>query len=444
MKKRWLPQCRCRALHWLVVPLWVACLSTSVQAKPQTSIKFQLDRAEQADKAYRNYWIPYAFSTESTGLNAGLGYVRAGFLQPQATAGVTVFGGDSKALLGGLWNYQLGGSSRWYVNTLFMTARFPELKAYAIPADIPIPHGAVRPGSHESSDEAFIATEGENSWLDFQVDYVFPLGAARDSGWVHYQTRDGLLVGESTRTGSWNPLASGVTVATAHYFTRSQRYESNGLTLDAATRGLELGLLYDNTDFPVNPSKGSSQYLAYTFDPGTHQHDSWDFWELEASQHFAMGSNRWARHQALSLNVWLGYSPSWQTVNTDRGTTVRNNPLFNQGATLGGFFRLRGYDQNRYHDKASAYLAAEFRQTLRWNPLKNVGWLDRFAIDWVQLVYFAEAGRVAPDFDNRLLESPKADVGAGLRVMLSGLVVRVDGAASDEGGFFWLMVSHPY
>lgn len=148
----------------------------------------------------------------------------------------------------------------------------------------------------------------------------------------------------------------------------------------------------------------------------------------------------------LALNLWSGYSPSWEleTLN-DGARIVRGGAPYNEGATLGGFTRMRGYDLNRFHDKAALYASAEYRYTLKYNPLADVNWLRFLRLDWFQLVGFVEAGRVAPEYKlSTLTDEMKFDYGVSLRAMTAGLVVRADLAKSDEGTNLWLMVDHPF
>ena len=66
-------------------------------------------------------------------------------------------------------------------------------------------------------------------------------------------------------------------------------------------------------------------------------------------------------------------------------------------------------------------------------------------MEWLQFVGFAEAGRVAEDYDLKDLHSNmKWDLGVGLRAWANGVVVRLDTAWSDEGGGIQMMVAQPF
>ena len=106
---------------------------------------------------------------------------------------------------------------------------------------------------------------------------------------------------------------------------------------------------------------------------------------------------------------------------------------------------MRGYPQNRFHDRSVIYAAAEYRYTLDWNPLADISWLKFLHTDWLQLVGFAEGGRVANEYDfSELFSDWKVDAGFGIRAMMAGGVVRLDIGASEEGANAWVMFGQPF
>ncbi|CAH0991826.1 hypothetical protein SIN8267_01941 [Sinobacterium norvegicum] len=420
----------------------------SVWGAPSASVKHSLNRAETAGKAAETLVLPYAFSTESMGLNIGIGGMASGYYQEQMTAGLTAYGGEvSRAVGGGIWNYRLPGTDRLYFSIYGMSGYYPDQRAYSATRQDYVPAGQPMPGGNDSSVDDFIQADGVSNWWSMKLEFSLPIGATREQGVVHYETRNGLLTSEPSGGDQWNPLASGSSVLVLKQFNRYQSFEQQGRTLDGAVHAVEFGLLYDNTDFSVNPSKGSRQYIAVTHDAGWLESDQkWTVVEFEASKYFSFGESGYAHQRILALNFWTAYSPTWQlNYNEDGGRIVDGGAPYNEGATLGGFYRMRGYDQNRFHDKASIYGAAEYRYTLKYNPIRNIEWLRFVKLDWFQLVGFVEAGRVAPQYTvNALLSDVKTDAGISLRAMTAGIVVRSDVAYSDEGGNLWLMVDHPF
>jgi len=106
---------------------------------------------------------------------------------------------------------------------------------------------------------------------------------------------------------------------------------------------------------------------------------------------------------------------------------------------------MRGYPIDRFNDRSVIYTAAEYRYTLKWNPIGRVSWLRFLQSDWLQLVRFVEGGRVADEYSlSELFSDWKVDGGFGLRAMFAGAVVRFDIGFSDETTSVWAMFGHPF
>ena len=411
-------------------------------------VKSSLNREESEDKVQENLILPYFFSTDTLGFNLGVGAMAKGYHQEQMTIGGTVFKGDvSDGLYAGLFNYRIANSQRWYLSASGMKAYFPDQRAYTGGIGVPLDNNTSLPGSNDSSNEQFLEANGDSDWLDVKLEYALPFGATKNNGIVEYRTRNGLLVSKPSGGKTWNPLESGAMVATLRYFSRYQSFELSPTEIDGDMAAFEYGLLYDNTDFAVNPSYGSRQYLAYSESTswGDDTYD-WNLWQFSASKFISFGQSDYAHQRILAMNFWTAYSPSWELDDLGDGTSViRDAAPYNEGATLGGFKRMRGYDFYRFHDKAAIYGALEYRYTLKYNPVKNINWLRFLKLDWFQLVAFAEAGRVAPSYTlNNFSEDLKFDYGVSLRAMMAGLVVRTELANSPEGTNFWIMVDQPF
>jgi len=427
----------------LLIPLAV---SKPAFASSSATVKSNVVRAENSEAARDTLILPYAFSTDDLGFTAGLGGMITGLHQDQLSIGVTAFGGsESQGLAAGFWDYQLPFSDRWYLSGISMLGEYPLMRAYAEPS-LTVNSEATRAGSHDSSFDNFIEAKGSSNWWELKLEYAFPMGATKDQSYVDYELRGGLLV-DPPEPASWNPLKSGSTVLGLRQYNRYHRYETGEDRLEGAIHALELGLLHDNTDFAVNPSQGSSQYFAITHDAAwLESEQQWTFVEFEASKYFSLGATKHAKQRIVALNAWTGYSPTWNDYADENGDVqTENKPPFLEGATLGGFYRMRGYRQNRFHDKAAVYAAAEYRYTLRYNPLKDIDYLQFLNLDWFQAVLFVEGGRVAGSYSSdELFSDWKTDAGVSLRALTAGIVVRMDIANSEEGTNAWVMISHPF
>jgi hypothetical protein len=426
----------------LMIAQWI--FSAAVQAKPPSQVKYSVQRQENI-KMRESLVLPYIFSTEDLGLVIGVGVMATGLYQKQMTLGGTVYGGgDTKGLGAGLWNYRVLDSERLFFSAIGMMGEFPLLRGYSpLPGEITPPP---RPGANDSSFDDFIQASGSSNWWNVTLEYVLPWGSAKAQSMARYQLEGGLLKHE-TQQADWNPLTTGTSIIVARQFNRYQQYRNEEGELSGAVHALELGMLYDNTDFPANPSQGSSQYVAYSYNPKwLESKEQWNFVEMEVSKYFSLGENDFAKQNIIAFNAWLGYSPSWQVIADDKGNSqVINNAPFLEGATLGGMYRLRGFRQNRFHDKAVIYATAEYRMTLDYNPTENVRWLKFLKLDWLQMVFYVEGGRVSPTFHRDTLFSDwKSDVGVSLRALTAGIVVRLDFTRSKEGTSTWLMVGHPF
>tara|TARA_B110000977_G_scaffold200412_1_gene290842 strand:+ start:1610 stop:1912 length:303 start_codon:yes stop_codon:yes gene_type:complete len=85
-------------------------LSATIYAVPAV-IKSSVDRLETSGRKPENLILPYLFSTESMGLNVGVGATASGYYQDQMSIGATAYGGDiSSGVAVGVFNYRLPGT----------------------------------------------------------------------------------------------------------------------------------------------------------------------------------------------------------------------------------------------------------------------------------------------------------------------------------------------
>jgi hypothetical protein len=434
------------SIHVLVFAFFTFSIvhSGNVQGKPPSQVKSSVLRQENT-KMRESLVLPYAFSTDDLGVVFGVGTMATGLHQKQMVVAGTIYSGsETKGFGFSLLNYRILDSERFFFSAIGMMGEFPLLRAYS-----PLPETYIaqpRPGSNDSSFDDFIQAEGSSNWWDVKLEYVLPWGRAEKQSMVEYQLQGGLLK-DNIELDSWNPLKTGTSILIARQFNRYQQYRNESGELSGAVHALELGLFHDNTDFGVNPSQGSSQYIAFTYNPQwLESKQEWTFVEFEASKYFSLGANSFSKQNIIALNTWIGYSPSWQEITDNKGNSqVINGAPFVEGATLGGMYRMRGFRQNRFHDKASIYATAEYRMTLAYNPISEVRWLNFLNLDWFQTVLYLEGGRVSPTLHHDTLFADwKYDAGISLRALTAGIVVRLDYTRSKEGGSTWLMVGHPF
>ena len=399
---------------------------------------------KEGDFSKQELKLPYAFWNEKFGFAAGYVYGITGYPQKQSaligTAMVGTEGSVALYLMGR--DIQVRGTKRLFLDTIASISYLGESDVY-INGNPEYPDQ--RAGSNDSDFENFVQGEGWDNLLNLRFKYLLPIGHGKDDIISTYHLKQGMLLPEDQKKGTWNPLKSGKTFIEATPFYR--HLEVTGDDIDdreIKTNGLVTALYWDNRDFPANPSSGHSLLLKMTNDFGFFDsYDSWTSVEAEFDTYISLGSSPRFRQRVLAFDFWTSNSPSWE-VEVDGQISNRPPPF--AGSTLGGLFRMRGYPAQRFNDKAAIYYGAELRLIPDWNPFNNWNWLQKYVgVEWIQVVPFIEIGRVAPIWELEELHSDmKTSGGVGIRLWAKGLVVRIDTAFSDEDVGVQMMVSHPF
>ncbi len=415
------------------------------EAKTRANMKFSVTRSESPKGVRERVMVPYAFPSDSMGTTFGVGAMAKGYWQDQLLFAGTVLGSSDSAGVGilGVWDYRLPWSERLFFSAVGSVGYYPRQRAYVGLSD----SSGARPGDNNSDKDHYIEDSGHDNWVELKLEYIFPLGSMKNSGLASYQLTDGLLTSGASGGETWNPLSSGATILLLRQFNRFQDYELDNGDINGTIHPVEIGLTYDNTDFTPNPSFGSRQSIALTHDFGWGDSEKeWTFLEFEASKYIYLGQTKSARQRVLAMNFWTGDSTSWEeSVNSEGTISALDNPPFNEGGRLGGFYRLRAFPNNRFHDRSVIYTTVEYRYTPYWNPIGQWSLLKFLKMDWMQFVGFVEGGRVAGEYSfSELFSDWKADIGVGFRAMIAGGIARFDIAASEEGGAAWVMFGHPF
>ncbi len=392
-----------------------------------------------------SFLLPYPFYNENIGFAAGLAYGFVGKPQEQMSLVGTSYLGTNGSwavfLMG--WDIQTPFSERLFLDPLFSFAQLDELEVYRDGhPDFP----TERAGTNDSDKDNFIEGDGDDYYLNLRFKYLFPIGNGETNIVNRYVVDDGFLVSGQSGGEQWNPLEDGRTYLEVEPFWRRQTVDS-GLGEDAVrTNGATFSLLYDNTDFRPNPSKGSSQRIGISRDWGFGDSSNpWTVIEAEFSKYFALEAAGAIRQQVLAFNCWTADTPTWKRKGIDEnGKEVFERPPSYGGATLGGVDRMRAYPSARFNDQAAIYYALEYRVIPDWNPFAS-GVFAKAEIEWIQGVLFTEVGRVAEKWTLKELHSDmKWDVGVGVRLWVKNLVVRMDTAFCEEGMGIQLMAGHPF
>jgi len=407
------------------------------------------ETAKAQEEQPRSVWVPYAFWTENLGIAVGAALASRGWPEEQVGTFSTVLGTSNASFIGFGYagNIQVPFGNRLFMDGTVIVGRFTKLHAYISGSP---DFSYERAGSHESSPDNSIIEEGWDNTLELRFKYILPIGHGRDHIINIYSVENGFLVGGAGGGWSWNPLASGRSWIDIKPFYRLLAFDFEGENPPGSSAGIELALACDNTDYFHNPTRGYMARVAYTRDPGiSDSNNSWTYLEGEFSTYFGLPPTNMVEQQVLAFNVWTGDSPTTRTVDTPEKTIISGNPPYYNGAFLGGFRRLRGYPQYRFHDRSGIYYGLEYRIIPEWQPLKRIfnryQFTREFEMKWWQFVAFGEIARVAPSWSlAELHRDMKWSLGIGLRGMFLNTLLRLDMAGSREGVAMWVMVGHPF
>ena len=393
-------------------------------------------------------WIvlPFAFSSESTGVAGGIGAIKQGLLQPQTTLVAAVFGGLAEDIVtkgeakeanfsGGFFyfsDYKLPFTNRTFFSIMALKSYYPNGQYYI-------------DGTNDSKKEDVFRTSGDSNFVNTNFKYVLPIGDGIDNPEGIYNLENGFCT-DREGCGGGTPFITGRTSVGIKTFYQYDTFENASFPEVPSwdTNGLRFYLEHDNTDFDLNPSRGYHFEVQYSKDFGWGDSlQTWDFLEGKYNHYIDLDTFSFTKQNVLALSVWTGYSFSWDNDNEIISGINAHRPPTWEGARLGGFFKMRGYDNNRFSDKAAFYATAEYRAVLNYNPLKDNSLLP-VAVDWFQIVGFVEAGRVHDQYNFDLISDMKYDVGISLRALVAQLPMRFDVAYGEEGTNIWLMINQPF
>ena len=417
-----------------------------------TNLKFETDKRlqdlEDSNITQSKDWIilPFAFSTDSTGTAGGIGVIKQGLLQPQTTLVASVFAGlpepitsspekKEASFLGGFFyfsDYKLPFTNRLFFSIMGLKSYFPNTKYYFN-------------GSNDSKESNVFNTSGDSNFVNTTFKYVLPIGEGLSNPSGLYTLHNGFCVGREGCGGN-TPFTSGRTSIGIKTFYQYDSFKSTSSPIIPSwdTNGLRFFLTHDNTDFDLNPSRGYHFELEYSRDFGQGDSlQSWDFLEFKYNHYISLDTFSFTKQNVLAFSMWTGYSFSWDNDKQIVSGIDAHRPPTWEGARLGGFSKMRAYDNNRFSDKAAFYATAEYRAIIDYNPFKNNEYIP-VAIDWFQVVAFVEAGRVHDKYNFDLLSDMKYDVGLSLRAFAAQLPIRLDVAYGSEGVNAWIMINQPF
>jgi len=116
---------------------------------------------------------------------------------------------------------------------------------------------------------------------------------------------------------------------------------------------------------------------------------------------------------------------------------------YGTASSLGGTQRLRSFDLGRYYAAHAMSYGIEYRWNLT-NEYEPFNWYFAKGIrTGIQVAFFGERGGVSDHLD-QLWQKQRLSYGLGLRIVLSGVVLRGDYAWGDEGRQFLFFITYPW
>jgi len=337
---------------------------------------------------------------------------------------------------------------RIYIAPDILGGYFGVLNVYKDPPDSPPPATSKeRAGSNASDENDYMEVSGSDQWYEMKFRFLLPIGHGKDEIYFSPELENGILVAGELGGTHWNPFVSGRTFIEIKPFYRKR--------VAFATNGIEFALTRENTDFYVNPTRGSLQKFAIRRDFGWF--DTMAPWSVIETDlrwylplHEMFGSKN-SLPKVLAFDFWTVNTLTWDSYDVEGvapdGSLIKkyHRPPPYTGAYLGGRYKLRAYYEGRFNDRAAIYYGAEYRQIIPWNPFNEWSLTKKLNIHWLQVAFFAELGRVAPEWNLETLHTDmKWSAGGGIRIFMNNLILRADAAFGKEGMFMQMYVDHAF
>jgi len=116
---------------------------------------------------------------------------------------------------------------------------------------------------------------------------------------------------------------------------------------------------------------------------------------------------------------------------------------YGTASLLGGTQRLRSFSNYRFRAAQVLFYGMEYRWNLTDEHKPFNVYLAKGIRTGIQLAFFAEQGTVA-DESSQIFKNQKTSVGMGMRMVLTGVVIRLDLATGNEGKEITVFIDYPW
>ncbi len=337
---------------------------------------------------------------------------------------------------------------RLYIAPDILGGYFGVLNVYKdSPNSSPPADPKLRAGSNESDKNNYVEVSGSDQWYELKFRFLLPIGHGKNQIYFSPKLENGILQSGEMGGTSWNPFMSGRTFIDIKPFYRKR--------VSFATNGIEFALTRENTDYYVNPTRGSLQKFIFRRDFGWFDSSApWSVIETDLRWYLPiheLSGTKKSLPKILALDFWTINTLTWNSYDVvgvnQNGNLLKSyhRPPPYTGAYLGGRYRLRAYYEGRFNDRAAIYYGAEYRQIISWNPFDSWWLTKKLDIHWLQFALYGEIGRVAPEWKLSTLHTDmKWNVGAGIRIFMNNLILRLDNSFGKEGMYIQMFVDHAF
>jgi hypothetical protein len=345
-------------------------------------------------------------------------------------------------------DFQLPFAPRIFIKPDILAGRIGSVKNYS--EQIGTSTFGTNVGQNNSDESNYFEADGKYRWYEFTIRYMLPIGWAKDHTIAKPKFNNGILVSGETGGYDLNPFKSGRTFIGTKLFYKSLTMTKGDMELTGTGAGYDFFINLENLDYVWNPTVGYNLKFTYSIDSKMmNSSKEFEILKGDLSWFVPLNERKSAEPCVLALNFSTVQTPSWYDSDpvVIGGHTLPeyHRPENFVGASLGGPYKMRAYQEYRFYDCSSIYYCAELRKILPWNPL-NDWWLTRkVGSNWIQLAAFAELGRVAPYWRlSTLHEDMKWDLGGGVRLFMNGILLRIDVATGKEGTLLQMFYNYSF